>query len=66
MPISSDPKARKRQIAAVRPHSFKPSREGFRSTKSMRIVLPEDLAAQFERMDRDERTRVVMAGLQSE
>ncbi len=48
MPISRDPDARKRQIAAIREYSFPRRREGHRSTRNVRLILPEDLADTFD------------------
>jgi hypothetical protein len=63
MPISSDPAARQRQLDALARARESRTPPGHRTTHTMRLTLPESAATVFEGLDRDQRTKVVLAGL---
>jgi hypothetical protein len=63
VPISSDPEARARQIAALSP--ITKERLDYRATKPLRLTLPITMAEAFENLSKAERTDVVETGMRA-
>lgn len=56
MPLSSDKKAREKQLKNLK---FYESRQGYRQTKPIRFYLPVDLAEKWEKMDHKDRNELL-------
>lgn len=63
MPMSRNPAARQRSLAALERYRRQRTPEGFATTKAMKITLPESDVELFNSMSTPERTKVVLAGL---